>query len=607
MSRTTRGRFTLALATGLVFFASSAPATLLITEVIPSINTTGTSGDTVELYNTGPGAVDLTGYILTDLDPGSVEGDITQEGTFAEGSLGLPALQPGEFAVVVFIDQTAVPTPSFQVTNFGLRIYSPLATGANSFLSSSNEELLLADDVGAALDFVAWHDTANAASTDNFDDLAAVSTPTPDYGLTLTNDSAWLAPDAIPDEPTYQANTLDNTGYDGASTYGKSSIRRISTAGVFSEGAPDGPANWEIVRREDATLGNFSDDVPDGAGIRPIRITDDLATWVGNLRISFFPERRIATGEDQMPSDFVEPSGGNLTTFESTIQQMLLGNWADAFALADTIGYEVVEFLDTQTGDTFYILRERFVPGDASYQGGGTVIIDPNPAARDYLVLEVPHPINDSNTLAEAGLAVPQVRPLVTIIAGTHRNNSTTLTTCDGTFQNGDPYHISDVAHYATSYFHHTHKLFCSPPSTNLAIQLHGFCCEIDYSLSDDIVISNGFNASPAVDEFARLWHDAIDALGYDTGGGDITTAVLYGDGGTVLGGTNNLQGRIINGVAEGDECTNAAVGASGQFIHIEQDPEVRNDPQHVIDALNSALTTYESILAGVSDWKIFE
>jgi hypothetical protein len=56
-----------------------------------------------------------------------------------------------------------------------------------------------------------------------------------------------------------------------------------------------------------------------------------------------------------------------------------------------------------------------------------------------------------------------------------------------------------------------------------------------------------------------------------------------------VLGATNNLQGRVSNGVTVGDECDTAALASSGSFIHIEQDPDVREEPLHIVTALLEA------------------
>jgi hypothetical protein len=165
--------------------ATAAGAEVLITEVIPNVTTTATRGDVVELYNTGPGAVDLTGWILTDLDDDPLAG-VPQDATFAPGGLALDPLQPGEFAVIDFVD--AAGTASWWPTNYGMRIVAPLESG--SFLGSQRDELLLTDAANVPVDFVAWADTGTPVSPDSYDDLSAVTGVVFDYGLT-PGDAAW--------------------------------------------------------------------------------------------------------------------------------------------------------------------------------------------------------------------------------------------------------------------------------------------------------------------------------------------------------------------------------------------------------------------------------
>lgn len=71
---------------------------------------------------------------------------------------------------------------------------------------------------------------------------------------------------------------------------------------------------------------------------------------------------------------------------------------------------------------------------------------------------------------------------------------------------------------------------------------------------------------------------------------------------GDVLGATNNLQGRHSNGVNPGDVCDTEAVAAPQRFLHIEQDPDVREEPLHVIEALRTALDTLTGGSA-VGEW----
>lgn len=60
----------------------------------------------------------------------------------------------------------------------------------------------------------------------------------------------------------------------------------------------------------------------------------------------------------------------------------------------------------------------------------------------------------------------------------------------------------------------------------------------------------------------------------------------------------------MSNGVIPGTECTTSALVASNRFIHLEQDPDVREEPQHIIDALAIALDQWlDSIPVELSSW----
>lgn len=587
------GQATLAAALLLAITARAAHPEVLITEVVPNVNTTPVRGDTVELFNTGPAAVDLTGWVLTDLDSNPVAG-VPQDASFAPMSLALPTLGAGEFAVIEFVDVAGA--AAWTATNYGFRISAPLVAG--SFLGSERDELLLLDAANTPIDFVAWSDTATVVSSDSYADLSAVTGATFDYGLT-PGSAAWDGIETITTDAEYYAASVDFTAFASVSTWGGGAIRRRSTAGVFDVGSPDGTAQWEAVARHQASLGNPSDDVPTGGGLRPLRVTDDLSMWLAQIKSSTFPERRIALGEDQMPASFVLADNARRTAWEAVLALAFAEQWDQAFAAADAIGYEVVEFLDTASGEVFHLLRERTIPGEVGYTGMGSFVFYSGPGVRQNVVLEVPHPIHDSKTIDEGALALPQVFPRVLMVAGAHRNHHPSSTTCDGTFDGGAPYHISDVAHHPDNFFHITHLWLGTQMANMLAIQFHGFCCPgagSYASLFDDVVLSNGVELLPGPGDFTQIWRGRIDAQSHMANGIDLTTAAVFGDDATVLGATNNLQGRVTNGVAEGLACNTAAVAASGRFIHIEQDPDVRDDPQHIITALIEALDLFEPV-----------
>lgn len=588
--------------------AFPAHARILITEVVPGVSTTATAGDTVELFNTGPGAVDLTGFVLSDLDPASAETDPTTEGSFAPPALGLPPLLPGEFAVVILTLDTG--TWGFVQANYGLKIRAPLLASGSMF-DSTYEQVVLFDattPTPAALDSVVWRDDGSAPGNlaDTLDDLAALTPPTAPagFGFALGADAEWAGPDAIPDQATYGAFAIDFTGFVSVTTYGGGVLRRRSVENVFDEGAPDGPAQWEATDRTEATLGNFSGLVSAPGGFLPVRETDDFTSRTMLLRSTIHPDRRIDPAQDV--DRFVEPTAPEIAAWRDVLAAAREGRWIEAFGLARPLGYEVVEFLDEATGVVRFVLWEDREPGDAGWRGAGVYAFDPAPQADRRLVLEIPHPIHDSLTLDQAAIAMRELRPRATLIAGAHRRNHTTLSLCDGTFEDGSGYRISDVAHHVVNFFHPAHEELAAFAPGTCAVQLHGFCACNYPALTHDVVVSNGVGA-PAPGAPVRAIAARIDAQGFaadDGMGGDLTTAAIFDEDATSLGATNNVQGRFTNGVDPAQVCTAAATTASESFVHIEQDLDVREEPDHVVQALKEALATLKAAARGWSEYE---
>lgn len=582
----------LTLLTGLLAAASAAlPAQVLITEVIPTVSTTSTAGDTVELYNAGGAPVSLTNWILTDADPGSVEGpgNFANEGSFAPPGLALPDLQPGEFAVVVVTLNTG--TATFLPTNYGYLITAPLQASGGAW-DGDFEQLMLLNAAEVLQDSVVWGVTDAAVSSDARDDLGELTLPTSAwFALNATN--AWAGADVIMDQAAYNAADIDATGATAVSGFGAASIQRLSTGTTWSQGAPDSAANFTVTPRHRATLGNFTSDVATLAGLRPIRQTGNLTDRLIALKSSSSPDRRIDTTEDT--NRYVEPGPAEMATFRAAIAQMDAGQYEAAFATAQPLGFEVVEYRDTQTGATIHLLIEREVPGQPGYAGGGIYVFDNNPEARQNLILEAPHPIQDGKTLDEAALAIPQLRPRLAMIAGTNRRNHTTLTPCTNAVV--DDYRISDVAHVTTAYFHGAHlELYNAVPDT-LTVQLHGFCKSCHGS-AFHVIASNGVGQYRSTLTPTWLLATNINAMAHMLPNpAGVSNAAVYDYDVEFLGATNTAQGRINNGVALGNECSDDAVAAFETFLHIEQSEAVRDDPQHVIDALNHILDQRDGIV----------
>jgi len=97
---------------------------------------------------------------------------------------------------------------------------------------------------------------------------------------------------------------------------------------------------------------------------------------------------------------YIAPNASQLTAFYNLASNLWTGNFRGTSATAldsdaASLGYEYVRFADTDTGNTYYGLREKLVNG-ATPRGWGSYFVNFNPQS-DTLT-EVPHVIFDTNT-----------------------------------------------------------------------------------------------------------------------------------------------------------------------------------------------------------------
>ena len=198
---------------------------------------------------------------------------------------------------------------------------------------------------------------------------------------------------------------------------------------------------------------------------------------------------------------------------------------------------------------------------------------------RAEVILEHPHPFFDG-TLGQALPVFNALDARALIVSGRHRCSSDTPSPCDGRTsvcgETSAPYPVSDPAHVVEDTLDIAHRAISSAHPDALVLSMHGTGQGVSYT-------SNGTRVSDGVDpnvaslvsamEFAfpTIEHRSCDAY-------DATRSGVW------LCGTTNVQGRGINGVA--DACGEAATGASGRFLHIEQTRAMRDRPQDVADAL---------------------
>lgn len=213
---------------------------------------------------------------------------------------------------------------------------------------------------------------------------------------------------------------------------------------------------------------------------------------------------------------------------------------------------------------------EMYVPPASS----GPLIVLRDAAGRGLLILRVgevtapvvlqaPHSFHDIGTgqLAAELMARSDLRALV--VNTRHRNA--------GGADAGQP-PPTDVAHCAESAFHALTQGVLDALERPLLVQLHGFGRETVPDAAVDVVASCGAAARPAVLEaFVAAFVEVEPDLGVARYPADIS----------LLGGTTNVQGRLILGRPE------------AAFLHLEFSPEARkvllDDPSRQ-DALRDAL-----------------
>jgi Lamin Tail Domain len=570
------------LIAALLGLAPGASAQVLITEIHPDVLIAESDGDRVEIFNSGSGAVDLTNWVLTDLDPTAQHTDPLGEGTFAPVSLGVPALQPGEFCVVTFASPEAPDTSTWTSQPHGLDITIELEPSFHR----KGDCVALFEPGGDLVDSVCYGVSGEVPSYEPSDMRALTLPDANGYALgVLDNQTGWAGLDNVSLISTLMRYAVDFSAYGVETPTGSGSIQRINVGPHWMEGVPDGADFFVVTDIAGATLGAHTFDSTDGT-LPLILHSGGIENFIDFLDQSAFGGPKLANAADS--DDFVIPDALDRVRFRRVIDLMLAGEHTRAHWIADQVGYEVVEWTDTGLSATLHVLREKADEGDAGFRGQGTFIFDNT--SENGLCVEVPHPLYDSLTLREGGDILVQVRPRLLIIAGTHRNSSTTDTPCDGTMSSGDPYRISDCAHSVITFFQMAHEQFVLNDPGAYVLQIHGYSQTTWATEPIDVIISEGRNFDPPDSNFSEVLADQIDAQGFLADGTDLTVAGVYSADIGVLGATNNTNGRFSNGVQWALCCDNYASTSNAHFIHMEQDLDVRQENQHIIDALNQTL-----------------
>ena len=304
------------------------------------------------------------------------------------------------------------------------------------------------------------------------------------------------------------------------------------------------------------------------------------------------------------------PSQTDLVTWRAAVEAALGGDLDTAAQLLSALApsYKAVRFTDTSGSPPvlYHLILEADVTPDGLVPtvvvGWGSYFF--NPAPQRELSIQAPHPVFDSLTQNEGIDAFLQLQARSFLLAGTHRCASNTETPCSGTTTacsaDGSevPYRVSDPAHGAspanptvTNTLEIVHEaVFGFMPQT-VALQFHGnsvsSCRAVHVLLSNT---GSDFNVTP--DGNLQRLKASLDLIS------DRTLTVQLCDHPPGAGecnrcGTNNLQGRWTNGSLASPCTADAPAASAEQFIHIEQNLEMRQLHQ---DALIQAIasTTFQ-------------
>jgi hypothetical protein len=270
----------------------------------------------------------------------------------------------------------------------------------------------------------------------------------------------------------------------------------------------------------------------------------------------------------QMPqvdsNRYVAPTPSQRADWRIVVNQMLQGSCDFAVPVSLNGIVQVRTFTDTGNGRSYCLLMEvqnqnhpRFVD-----HGFGTFLVYSN--ATRQLSHQAVHPIFDSNTEIQAVTVFKDTDSRSFLMAGAHRNANSAASACLPNQRESDPSHNVNSMVQATN----EELLAHYGAASWFAIQWHGMaattCSTTDVHLSHGLAVTPAPTDKIAVLRDKLLLHNPTWVVG------------LPGSSACNLNATENMQGRLLNGVPAERVCCTAASGITQKFIHIEQHMEFR-------------------------------
>jgi len=206
----------------------------------------------------------------------------------------------------------------------------------------------------------------------------------------------------------------------------------------------------------------------------------------------------------------------------AAVDQMLMDS-------LETFHYDLIEFQDITYNRTYYMLRERL---DLNYQdanlpeifgdevvgsfanGWGLYIINPD-AARQQVIVEVPHPCDDFISPYLGTEMFLQTDAFALMISGASREVEWT-----GVSPYSNNKSLSDPARNANTVFHTFHEVLCDSlmqigPHSPLVLHTHSFDDNSAHANFQSIVLSGGWDAANANKPIRDLSSENLDLINF--------------------------------------------------------------------------------------------
>ncbi|KAJ7612635.1 hypothetical protein FB45DRAFT_759820 [Roridomyces roridus] len=280
-----------------------------------------------------------------------------------------------------------------------------------------------------------------------------------------------------------------------------------------------------------------------------------------------------------------QPSSDQLSAWEALVSSLLSvdGNCTSVVvpeAIADIYGVSL--FTDSTSGLQYCIASELNAIDGVYANGWGLVAV---PATCDAVELTVhlaaPHPIFDGPTALQAAALFSATGARSLLISGRHREAYDAQSDCVIPTSAKTVYYKTDPTHDVNEPFHSASTMIIEwqranggcPSESCAIIQLHG---KAETSCpTDAMFMSSGIGSSAS----SVAWYtDSTDRPIKRLKNALITffapwNVSLPSDSSCSLTATDNVFGRLVNGIDASQVCTHAALAntTTGEFVHIEQ------------------------------------